>query len=546
LWLAIAKSLVLALLLIISGSLWFDIITQRVRLLWQFGTLHVGILYLAIAGLSIASFVLVPFLRSTPWRFSLLLLLATGYAFEYGVFRVTGVQLNAALVETLWTEREMFASYYLPALELLAFLVPALIVLAWAPRTFALPTPFVVLPIVTVLLVTGVTRYSKGGLSQFPPLSAAINLALASASDRYSGPRRDMQYRGELSPRIKNIVFIVDESVRGDHLGLTDPDKATTPFMVSRRDAFINFGNAVSAANCSASSRYILRSGLLPSQVPDVGQIGLREPSMWQYAKKAGFRTVHIDGYASGNDPALSSHDFMNASERASIDVSAPALAQPAYMRDLEIADKIRALLKMAQPTFIFVEKFGAHYPYPATYPSDYIGTEGAFPKPDLLDPDQLRRSYRLAIQWSVDEFFRRLQPGLDLSNTVLIYTSDHGQSLSEGHYRASHCSTAGTIVPAEANVPMVVMTHDARLEPVFRTAAQDYYDRADHFNLFPTLLYLMGYDESWISGRLGKSLLAIDMSRERRFFTGHVFGAIQGHRWLSGEGVGNTSSRED
>jgi glucan phosphoethanolaminetransferase (alkaline phosphatase superfamily) len=543
---AIAKSLVLAFLLMISGGLWFDIVAQRVQLLWEFFTPRVGIVYLAIVGLSIGSFLLVPFLRSTPWRLCLLVLLAAGYASEYGFFRATGAHLDAVTVETLWTEREMAAAYYPLALKLSAFLVPAFIVLAWSPRKFSLPKRFVVVPVAALLLVTGVTKYTKGGLSEFPPLSPAINLVLAATSDRYFGPRRDVQYPGELSPRIRHIVFIVDESVRGDYLELTDSHKTTTPFLASRRDDFINFGNAVSAANCSAASRYILRSGLQQSQVPDTEQVGLKEPSMWQYARRAGFKTVYVDGFATGEDPTLSSHDFMNASERAAIDLSEPALAEPTYMRDLEIADKIRALLASDEPTFIFAEKFGAHFPYPATYPPGYSGTEGAFPTPDLLDPEQLRKSYRLAIQWSVDEFFKRLQPGLDLGNTLLIYTSDHGQSLFEGNYRIPHCSTAGTIHPAEANVPMVVMTHNTQLEPIFRAAAQDHYNRASHFNLFPTLLYLMGYDQSWIAGKFGNSLLAIDNSRERQFFTGYVFGSIQGHRWVSGEGLAGTSNRDD
>ena len=47
---------------------------------------------------------------------------------------------------------------------------------------------------------------------------------------------------------------------------------------------------------------------------------------------------------------------------------------------------------------------------------------------------------YPNAIAWSVDEFFRKLLPAVDLSKTLIVYTSDHGQSLQgrEKHHIAA------------------------------------------------------------------------------------------------------------
>ena len=56
--------------------------------------------------------------------------------------------------------------------------------------------------------------------------------------------------------------MIVDECVRGDFLGITDSRRATTPFLVSLKSKLINFGAATAAHNCSAPSRFILRTGL--------------------------------------------------------------------------------------------------------------------------------------------------------------------------------------------------------------------------------------------------------------------------------------------
>ena len=44
---------------------------------------------------------------------------------------------------------------------------------------------------------------------------------------------------------------------------------------------------------------------------------------------------------------------------------------------------------------------------------------------------------YSNAIAWSVDEFFRNLLPAVDLHKTLIVYTSDHGQSLLPGRIHA-------------------------------------------------------------------------------------------------------------
>jgi glucan phosphoethanolaminetransferase (alkaline phosphatase superfamily) len=327
----------------------------------------------------------------------------------------------------------------------------------------------------------------------------------------------------------------MDESVRADYLGINDLHKNTTPFLNSRASELISFGNAVSAANCSGSSRYVVRTGLAPSQLPDETETGLKTPSIWMYAQRAGYETVYIDGYATSKNITISNHSFMNPRERDAIDRSIPIDSQPTYERDLEIADHIVDVFRSPGAKFIFVEKNGAHYPYPKAYPPPFQGTEGAFPNPDLRSKQDLQRSYRLAVQWSVDEFFKRLLPRVSLDETLLIYTSDHGQNLFDGDYRLSHCSTTGIVHPSEANVPLLVATKDRRLNDLFSYAASENRNHVSHFQIFPTLLFLMGYDQSFVEEH-GKTLLRPSKDDRWKFFTGHIFGAVQGHRWIEGE----------
>ncbi|MDF0585118.1 sulfatase-like hydrolase/transferase [Bradyrhizobium yuanmingense] len=535
-----AKMLMLLVIIVVCGPAWFDAIYDRQHLLFEFGISKAGIAYVVAIGIVAAAFFAIPFVKPTLARVVFSVFVMLGVAVEYAFFAVTASNLNAGVIETMWDERGAMGgaalNAYLPILTKAAILFAAgVIVFGFLPPRWAsLKARFASLPAIAITLVLAITIYTKGGLSTFPPFSALTSIVVAAASAKYSGARDSIVYDGPIQPKIANILFIVDESVRSDYLGFNDPSKSTTPYLKSRTAELITFGNAVAAANCSGSSRFVIRTGLRPDQLPDKDERGLKSPSMWMFAKRAGYRTIYIDGYATSKNTSISNHSFMNPSERDAIDVSDPIDSQPTFNRDMEIVDHIVDALKTDGPKFIFVEKNGAHYPYPKAYPPTFRGEEGAFPNPDLTNESDLKRSYRLAVQWSVDEFFKKLLPQIDLSDTLLIYTSDHGQNLFDGGYRLSHCSTTGNIHPSEAKVPLFAITKNASLDDRFRLAAKMGANRVSHFQLFPTMLDLMGYEPRFVAG-FGRTLFDKPGPNQWQFFTGHIFGAVQGHRWIEG-----------
>ena len=106
---------------------------------------------------------------------------------------------------------------------------------------------------------------------------------------------------------------------------------------------------------------------------------------------------------------------------------------------------------------------------------------------------------YPNAIAWSVDEFFRNLLPAVDLSKTLIIYTSDHGQSLLPGQF--THCSTPPKVAPGEAYVPLFAITSVPEFERRLEKGAAIGFGRFSHFEVFPTLLLAMGYDTAGSTG---------------------------------------------
>ena len=131
---------------------------------------------------------------------------------------------------------------------------------------------------------------------------------------------------------------------------------------------------------------------------------------------------------------------------------------------------------------------------------------------------------YPNAIAWSVDEFFRNLLPAVDLSKTLIVYTSDHGQSLLPGHF--THCSTTPTVPLGEAYVPLFAITSVPEFKQRLEKGAARGFGRFSHFEVFPTLLLAMGYDAGWVNRTYGPSLMD-SPSPDRKFMIGSP-GCIQ------------------
>jgi glucan phosphoethanolaminetransferase (alkaline phosphatase superfamily) len=248
-------------------------------------------------------------------------------------------------------------------------------------------------------------------------------------------------------------------------------------------------------------------------------------PSIWQYAKRAGFRTVLLD-------PFRDRTTYLDLDEWPWIDAYFTFTGIPTYEREGALAEKLSSLLRERTPSFIYVNKFGVHFPYELSFPPEFskfaTANSSATLKRKLAslvryaglgstNRDELIDSYNNGIVWGVDGFFKKLLPAVDLRNTLLLYTSDHGQNLFEGGGGITHCSIEN-IHPGEARVPLFALTELGSWEDRLRKAAESGFNRATHFEIFPTLLMALGYDGSWVSNRYGPSLMAVPVNRRREY----------------------------
>lgn len=271
----------------------------------------------------------------------------------------------------------------------------------------------------------------------------------------------------------QHIVWVVDESVAAAPFR-----RLIAPKLVGV--AHLDFGVAAALGHCSAPAQVALRSGVDVRRV-DAGTDLRRTPSIWAYAKAAGYRTVLIDGQTSG-----APQNLLLPPERALIDTYR---AMPGGIdTDRKIADALNAAMKGGGKSFTFAVLRGVHFQYRDHYPA------GAIP---AGSPVALQ--YDTALGWSKRDFFERLLAGVDRERVAIVYTADHGQNLTPG--ALPHCSRAAH--PDEFRVPLL-----AFLPP--RVAARyPAAPRAGHSvsQVFAASLIWMGYDPAAVTARYDRDL---------------------------------------
>lgn len=379
----------------------------------------------------------------------------------------------------------------------------------------------VLAPILGVVLLSGVlfVRAGEGarGLPvMYTPL-VYLNLFAYESLHNTIGPREPVTLTRRSSLIEQDIVLIIDESVAGNYLDINTPSGVHSGLKTPPEGVDIfNFGYAASIANCSADTNVTLRYG---GTRADYMRINSTWPSIWQYAKQAGLRTVYIDAQRTGGNL----QNLMTKLEKQDIDEFVQFDQTSVRDRDMAAAAKLIELLGDHQAELVVINKVGAHFPVHDKYPDDFMSYRPALPRGQFQDVSDTgsrdgfngqqddwvlyRNAYQNTLLWNTGEFFKRIFQQADLSHAVLIYTSDHGQDLHERGNPGLNTHCDSDPVAEEGLVPLVVIQGSQLQTLDWRNAWARNKDRSSHYNIFPTLLQLMGYDPVGVESAYGKSL---------------------------------------
>ncbi len=340
-----------------------------------------------------------------------------------------------------------------------------------------------------------------------------------------------------------NILWIVWDTVRADHLGLYGHTRDTTPFLDEWAAGARVFDDALSAAGYTLPSHASMFTGLFPSEhCTHNGAPRLADDyvTIAELLDRAGYRTYafsanpHVS--AAGNlvqgfgtvehpwsaglhteavailreklpeeDASSEFGERLRAFDRGELPLTAwhvkaaGKLAQGALLRWLEAAGD-------ARPYFAFLNYMEAHRPYlpPRRY------------RERMMAPDLVARSYDVDRSWipmweytfglreydaeeleltratydaaiaELDDHLRELIGSLEqrghLDDTIVIVTSDHGEHLGERHMLDHQYSLYQPLL----RVPLVV-----RYPAAFAAGREP--APVMNLDLFPTLLELTG-----------------------------------------------------
>ncbi|NQD35903.1 sulfatase-like hydrolase/transferase [Permianibacter sp. IMCC34836] len=456
----------------------------------------------------------------------LLLVYAAGNALSY--LYITGSVLNAIEVERLFQDiafiDETFQFYgpligkaVLVILPLLIgiLLPPPLLSLRWTRWTRRAGW----LPLLPLCAIAGVVYFDGGGDSDtFPQHLNPVAFVGVLLGDEWlkpdPGPRQQVSVTAGASPFDK-IVVIMDESVRGDWLDLNTANGIPTG-LISQSYRAANFGLTASHANCSAASNLSFRYAVRRASYQ---RDEATRPSLWAYAKAAGYRTVYLDGQRTNREL----QNFMSAQELGEID----ELIQHddttvARDKDMILVEKLKALLARPERLYIYVNKNGVHFPYEGKYPLDAApfqphmdnatikGLNEGNQYGDGFGNEAFRNSYRNAVAWNTGEFFKRLLPDLDLSKTLLVYSSDHGQNFTKTQAVGflTHCTT-GPAPASEGTVPLVFLTDEPNTLAQLQHSAQRWHHQASQWNVPSSVLQMMGYPSDWLAQQYEPTVFA-------------------------------------
>lgn len=487
----------------------------------------------------------VSFQKNTIARLFWAIVIAVTTAISYGFYQAGGSELEVLDVLELWQARHetgrAFEHFQTPLFKAILVSIVGFVIIAYPGPKLSNKTRKVLshaawLPIIPIFLFSTLifvkSDKAVAGLpQQFSPASMAAAISYKMVSHEIP-TRNKVENSPASSPKSKHLLYLVDESINPNYLH-TKKGKLLEAF-VKHENSIADFGVSISGSNCSARSNAILRFGATKE---DLIRTAKTNPTIWQYAKKAGFRTVFIDSQTSSLAAKPNDYqNYMTSEEAKDIDVFYKVKNVPTPELDYRLLELVKKELASETPTFIYANKNGAHFPYNHNYPEEEAihqpvfkegtkGLSGLFEHyKDENGLQMVINTYKNAVHWTVDKFFLRFFDEINLEDTVVIYTSDHGQYFKQNS--TTHC-TSGEGAPAlEGIVPLMLMTGNTDLLTEFKVAAANNHNKTDHFSIFPTVLDFFGYSKE-IQDTYGSGLFDSVTGEDSAFNTGDILGII-------------------
>ncbi len=284
-------------------------------------------------------------------------------------------------------------------------------------------------------------------------------------------------------PRL-NVVWIVIDALRADHMSCYGYEKETSPFLDQLAEGGFLFERALSqesytlaSAASYFTSNYPPATGVLYDR-PQLDALDWRFATVAEVLKDAGYATAafvfnpHLQArfnFAQGFDRYDDTHPWYREKD--------PTPPYERWETGEKMLGKLRPYLddQAQRPVFLYLHYRDVHGPYvpPPPYHETFL-PEGYEPQVDILE----HRGREL--NWSLEHrdlyvsqydgeilytdvairnaFDLLAQHGIDLENTVVVVTSDHGEEFLEKHPQdPGGWSHGRTLFLEQLHVPLIL-----------------------------------------------------------------------------------------
>ncbi|MSP53151.1 MAG: hypothetical protein EXR81_02735 [Gammaproteobacteria bacterium] len=263
--------------------------------------------------------------------------------------------------------------------------------------------------------------------------------------------------------RNANVIFITVESLSNCYFTVDQPQTTIMPWFTRLQQHALN------------SQCHITPSSLTNNAIHAIYAGGYRERRSYPHLQllcQQGYHTSFVTSQKAHEfnlDKMLQKIGFAQIIDNVSLSTK-----RHQRLTDPDFFAQIPQLLgkKSASPLFLQIMNNQTHGPY-FTYQEKHLDRKTRY-LASINETDQ-----------TLEKFVQQLGSTIDLSNTIIVYTADHGESFGEEGY-TSH---GNAIIQPQIQVPCLIYHPKLTAQTIpFST----------HFDLMPTLLNLLGIDYTY------------------------------------------------
>lgn len=290
-----------------------------------------------------------------------------------------------------------------------------------------------------------------------------------------------------------NVLLVMIDTLRADHVGLYKQDKSLTPIIDDFAKKGTTFRNAISQAPWTTPSHASIFTGLYPSETncdhTSNSNNNLLKEGYWTWAEILQENGYATSAFTSGLQVRGALGFQQGFDEYHEIDYDSSYSVEANYEQFSSWLDE-----RQGSPWFSFMHTYAVHEPYHHRQYTDYRSLVRSWDDRRQYWHDAYEGGVRFTDEW-FGVFLRDLKERGELDNTIIIITSDHGESLGDrlmpipaphGHSLYDELLRVPLIIVAPDGVPKnKIVNNQVRL-----------------IDLLPTVLELVGIDKPvWCHG---------------------------------------------